>query len=54
MFVLIGTANSSTGTLKVGGVIAFAFAAAGIYIYFGVASQATGGRAVPLGRSVMR
>lgn len=51
--VLIGTLNASTGWLKVGGVLAFAFAAVGVYLYLGVAAIVTGGSALPLGRSLL-
>jgi succinate-acetate transporter protein len=53
LFVLLGTANNSTGLLKVGGVVALVFAALGAYIFVGTAAQATGGPAVPLGRPVL-
>lgn len=52
--VLIGTINSSTGWLKTGGVIAFLFAAVGVYIYFGIGSSTTGGRDLPLGRPIIK
>jgi succinate-acetate transporter protein len=51
--VLLGTVQASTGLLKTGGYFVLAFAALGIYIFFGSASQATGGNAVPLGRPVL-
>jgi succinate-acetate transporter protein len=54
LFVLLGTASSSSGLLKVGGVIALVFAALGAYIFVGTAAQATGGGAVPLGKPVLR
>ena len=54
VLVLIGTAQTSTGTLKVGGYVVLLFAALGIYIYFGTAAQATGGKAVRLGQPVLR
>ncbi len=53
LLVLIGTVQASTGLLKTGGYFVLAFAALGIYIFFGSASQATGGKAVPLGRPVL-
>lgn len=52
--VLVGTVNSSTGWLKLGGVIVFLFAAVGVYVYFGIGSATTGGRELPLGKSLMR
>ena len=54
IFVLVGVANSSTNWLKAGGAVAFLFATIGIYIFFGTASVATGGKALPLGRPVLR
>ncbi len=54
VFVLIGTLQASTSLLKVGGILVFAFAIVGIYLFFGAASQATGGRALPLGPPVLR
>ena len=53
LFVLISTVNASASMGKVAGVIAFAFAAVGVYIYSGVASVMTGGAAMPLGRPVL-
>ena len=53
LLVLLGTVQASTGLLKTGGYFVLAFAALGIYIFFGSASQATGGKAVPLGRPVL-
>jgi succinate-acetate transporter protein len=52
--VLAGTINTSSNTLKVGGVLALAFSAVGAYIFLGVASQATGGQGVPLGPPVLK
>jgi succinate-acetate transporter protein len=54
VLVLIGTLQQSTGTLKVGGVVVFVFAAVGVYLFFSSASQATGGKALPLGQPLMR
>jgi succinate-acetate transporter protein len=51
--VLIGTLNASTGWLKLGGVLVFLFAAVGVYLYAGVASVVTGGKAYPAGRPVL-
>jgi succinate-acetate transporter protein len=51
--VLIGTLNASTGWLKFGGVLVFAFAAVGAYLYLGIASLVTGGSALPLGRPIV-
>ena len=54
IFVLVGVANTSTNWLKAGGSVAFLFATIGIYIFFGTASVATGGKALPLGRPVLK
>jgi succinate-acetate transporter protein len=51
--VLVGTLNGSSGWLKVGGVIVFAFAAVGVYLYAAIASLVTGGTGYPLGRPVV-
>jgi succinate-acetate transporter protein len=49
--VLIGTLNASTGWL--GGVVVFAFAAVGVYLYLGIAAIVTGGSALPLGQPLV-
>jgi len=54
IFVLVGVANASTNWLRAGGSVAFVFATVGIYIFFGTASVATGGKALPLGRPLLR
>jgi succinate-acetate transporter protein len=51
--VLAATINGSSNLSKVGGMLAFAFAAVGVYLYLGIAAQATGGKGVPLGRPVV-
>jgi succinate-acetate transporter protein len=51
--VLISTLQGSASLAKVGGVVVLAFAAVGVYLYFGSTSQATGGKALPLGRPVL-
>ena len=53
LLVLLGTAQTSTSLLKTGGYVVLAFAAVGIYLFFGSASQATGGMALPLGRPIL-
>jgi succinate-acetate transporter protein len=53
VLVLIGTLQQSTGTLKVAGVVVFVFAAVGVYLFFSSASQATGGKALPLGQPLI-
>jgi succinate-acetate transporter protein len=54
IFVLVGVIEVSTNWLKAGGATAFLFAAIGIYIFFGTASIATGGKPMPLGRPVLK
>lgn len=51
--VLVGTLQGSNGWLKLGGVLVFAFAAVGAYIYLSVAEVITGGGALPLGSPVI-
>jgi succinate-acetate transporter protein len=53
LLVLLGTEEASTGLLKAGGYVALAFAAVGVYVFFGAASLSTGGKAVPLGKPIM-
>jgi uncharacterized protein len=53
LLVLIGTANASSGTLKVAGYVVLLFAALGVYLFFNTVSQATGGKALPLGKPLM-
>jgi len=54
LLVLLGTVQSSSGLLKTGGYFVLAFAAVGVYIFFGSCSLATGGKHVPLGQPLMR
>jgi uncharacterized protein len=54
LLLLIATANASTGLVKTSGYVVLLFAALGVYLYFGSASVATGGKALPLGRPVLR
>jgi succinate-acetate transporter protein len=54
ILVLIGVIQVSPNLLKAGGATAFLFAAVGIYIFFGSAAIATGGKAMPLGRPVLK
>jgi succinate-acetate transporter protein len=53
LLVLLATINSSTGLQKTAGVVVFAFAAVGAYLFLHVTSLATGGKALPLGRPVL-
>jgi uncharacterized protein len=54
IFVLVAVANTSLNWQKAGGAVVLLFATVGIYIFFGTASVATGGKAFPLGRPVLR
>ena len=53
LLVLLGTANASTGLLKTGGYVVLLFAAVGVYVFYGAAAQATGGKAIPLGKPLL-
>ena len=50
LLVLLGTEEASTGLLKTGGYVVLAFAAVGVYVFYGAASLATGGKGVNLGK----
>jgi succinate-acetate transporter protein len=52
LLVLLGTEEASTGLLKTAGYVVLAFAAVGVYVFYGAASLATGGTGVPLGKPV--
>ena len=52
LLVLLGTEEASTGLLKTGGYVVLAFAAVGVYVFYGAASLATGGKGVPLGKPI--
>ena len=54
LLLIIATSQASAGLSKTSGYVVLAFAAVGIYVFFGSASVATGGKPVPLGRPVMR
>jgi succinate-acetate transporter protein len=54
MLILIGTIQASPNLIKAGGATAFLFAVVGIYIFFGTASIATGGKAMPLGKPILK
>jgi succinate-acetate transporter protein len=54
VLVLIGTVQGSAGVLNLAGIVVFAFAAVGIYLFFSSAAQSTGGAALPLGRPLVR
>jgi len=53
ILVLAGTVNGSSGLDKAAGIVVFAFAAVGAYVFAGSLSVATGGRPFPLGRPVI-
>ncbi|RNI24472.1 hypothetical protein EFY87_05610 [Flexivirga caeni] len=60
VFVLIAYSNLSkaaaanSGDLRLGGIFAFGFILVGVYLFFGAASAATGGKPLPLGRPVLK
>lgn len=54
ILVLIGVIIVSPNLLKAGGATAFLFAVVGIYIFFSTASVATGGKAMPLGKPILK
>jgi uncharacterized protein len=54
LLVFLGVNQASADLLKAGGYVALVFAAVGVYLYFNTASQATGGRAYPLGNPLLR
>ena len=53
ILVLVATVNGSSGLDKAAGIVVFAFAAVGAYVFAGSLSVATGGRPFPLGRPVI-
>ena len=54
LLVFLGVNQGSTGLLKTGGYVVLAFTALGVYLFFGAASLATGGPAMPLGKPLLR
>jgi uncharacterized protein len=54
ILLLIGVVNLSPNLVKAAGATVFLFAVVGIYIFFGTASIATGGKPMPLGRPVLK
>jgi succinate-acetate transporter protein len=50
LLLLINTYQASTGLAKTAGYVVLLFAAIGVYLFFGSASVATGGKALPLGK----
>lgn len=51
--VYFGIVNGSTGLLLVGGILVFAFAAVGMYLFVDAMATATGARPLPMGRPVI-
>ena len=54
LLLFINTIHASTGLSKTAGYVVLAFAAVGVYLFFGSASVATGGKPFPLGKPVLR
>src|SRR5215831_1455067 len=54
LLLFINTIHASAGLSKTAGYVVLAFAALGVYVFFGSASVATGGDPLPLGRPVLR
>jgi uncharacterized protein len=53
LLVLLGTSSGSTGLLFVGGIVVFAFALVGAYLFLDALGQATGGKAMPMGKPLI-
>ena len=53
LLLLINTFHASSGLTKTAGYVVLAFAAIGVYLFFGSASVATGGKPLPLGRPLL-
>jgi succinate-acetate transporter protein len=53
LLVLLGTSRASATLSEAGGYVVFSFVAVGAYLFVDAMSQATGGRALPLGRPVL-
>ena len=54
LLVFLGVNEASSGLLKAGGYAVLVFTAIGVYLFFGAASLATGGPAMPLGKPLLR
>jgi succinate-acetate transporter protein len=54
LLVLLGTEQASTGLTKTGGYVLLAAAAVGVYLFFNSLSLATGGKALPLGKPLLK
>ena len=53
LLLVINTFSASSGLTKTAGYVVLLFAAIGVYLFFGSASVATGGKALPLGRPLL-
>ncbi len=53
LLLLINTFSASSGLTKTAGYVVLVFAAIGVYLFFGSASVATGGKALPLGKPIL-
>ena len=53
LLVLLGTAQGSTGLLFGGGIVVFAFALVGVYLFVDAMGQALGGKAMPMGKAIV-
>jgi succinate-acetate transporter protein len=53
LLVLLGTSSGSTGLLFVGGIVVFAFALVGVYLFLDALGQATGGKPMPMGKPLI-
>ena len=53
LLVLLGTSLASETLTQAGGITVFAFVGVGAYLFVDAMSQATGGRALPLGQPVL-
>jgi len=53
LLLLIATIQGSAGLTKTAGYVVLAFAALGVYLFFGSAGVATGGKALPLGKPLL-
>ncbi|GLZ44529.1 hypothetical protein Acsp06_07140 [Actinomycetospora sp. NBRC 106375] len=53
LLVLLGTASGSTGLLAIGGIVVFAFALVGVYLFVDAMGQAAGGKAMPMGKPII-
>jgi uncharacterized protein len=54
LLVLLGTEQASSGLTKTAGYVLLAAAAVGVYLFFNSLSLATGGKALPLGKPILK